>query len=106
MADLIQLIRFELGLIDGQPRSHRRVIEERFANWRARQEQAGVRFTADQIWWLERIRDVVATSAAFDHNDLDQVPFTERGGTDGFLHAFGDDGAEAILTDLNRDLTA
>ncbi|WP_196444803.1 DEAD/DEAH box helicase family protein [Planomonospora sp. ID67723] len=106
VADLIQLIRFELGLIDGQPRPHQSVIEERFTNWLARQEQSGVRFTGDQIWWLERIRDVVATSAAFDHNDLEQVPFTERGGTDGFLHAFGDDLAETILNDLNRDLTA
>ncbi|MFF4777907.1 DEAD/DEAH box helicase family protein [Microtetraspora fusca] len=106
VADLIQLVRFELGLIDGQAQPHRNVIEERFANWLARQEQEGVCFTGDQIWWLERIRDVVATSAAFDHNDLDQVPFTERGGTDGFLQAFGDDRAESLLTDLNRDLTA
>ncbi|WP_432869304.1 DEAD/DEAH box helicase family protein [Microbispora rosea] len=106
VADLVQLIRFELGMIDGQPQPHRSLIEERFANWLARQEQAGIRFTGDQTWWLERIRDVVATSAAFDHNDLDEVPFTERGGTDGFLQAFGDDRAETILTDLNQDLTA
>jgi len=106
VADLIQLIRFELGLIEGRLQPHRSIIEERFAHWLARQEQAGVRFTDDQVWWLERIRDVVATSAVFDHNDLDEAPFTERGGTDGFLQAFGDDRAETILTDLNRDLTA
>ncbi|MDA0632532.1 DEAD/DEAH box helicase family protein [Nonomuraea sp. MCN248] len=105
-ADLIQLIRYELGLAEGEPRPHRSVVEERFAAWIARQEQAGVRFTGEQVWWLERIRDVVATSATFDHNDLDEVPFTERGGTDGFLRVFGDDQAETILTDLNRDLTA
>ncbi|MEO3793809.1 DEAD/DEAH box helicase family protein [Nonomuraea sp. B10E15] len=105
-ADLIQLIRYELGMVDGEPRPHRSIIEERFANWIARQKQAGVSFTPDQVWWLERVRDVVATSAVFDHNDLDEVPFTERGGTDGFLRAFGDDQAETILTELNRDLTA
>ncbi|GGK71039.1 type III restriction endonuclease subunit R [Sphaerisporangium melleum] len=104
--DLIQLIRFELGLIDGQPRPHRSVIEERFTNWLARQEQAGVRFSPDQVWWLEQIRDVVAGSAVFDHEDLDKAPFTERGGTDGFLYAFGDDRAESLLDDLNRNLTA
>ncbi|WP_422733017.1 DEAD/DEAH box helicase family protein [Micromonospora sp. WMMD558] len=103
--DLIGLIRYELGL-DVEPRPHRSAVEERFAAWLLKQEQAGVTFTVDQTWWLERIRDVVATSAAFEHTDLDQVPFTERGGTDGFLHTFGDDHAEAILTDLHRDLTA
>ena len=106
VADLIQLIRYELRLVEGDPQPHRSLVEARFANWIARQEQAGTRFTGAQVWWLERIRDVVASSVTFDHNDLDEVPFTERGGTDGFLRAFGDDQAETILTDLNRDLTA
>lgn len=101
--DLIGLIRFELGL-DAEPRPHRSVVEEHFAAWLRKQEQAGVRFTGDQIWWLERIRDVVITSASFEHDYLDHVPFTERGGTDGFLQAFGGDRAEAILTDLNQSL--
>lgn len=103
--DLIGLIRYELGL-DAEPRPHRTVVEERFAAWLLKQQQAGVTFALDQIWWLERIRDIVITSAGFEHTDLDDVPFTERGGTDGFLHAFGNDLAEAILTDLNQDLTA
>jgi type I restriction enzyme R subunit len=103
--DLIGLLRYELG-VDEEPRPHREVIEERFAAWLSRQQQAGATFTPDQLWWLERIRDVVSTSAAFTPDDLEGVPFTERGGTDGFLATFGDDRAEAILTDLNRDLTA
>ncbi len=103
--DLIGLIRYELGL-DTEPHPHRDLIEERYAAWLLKQQQAGVTFTDNQLWWLERIRDIVSTSAAFETTDLDGVPFTERGGTDGFLHAFGDDNAEDILTDLNRDLTA
>jgi type I restriction enzyme R subunit len=103
--DLIGLLRYELG-VDEEPRPHKTVIEERFAAWLARQRQAGVTFTADELWWLERIRDVIGTSAAFTPDDLEGVPFTERGGTDGFLATFGDDRAEALLTDLNKDLTA
>jgi type I restriction enzyme R subunit len=103
--DLIGLIRYELGT-DAEPRPHRSLVEERFAGWLLKQQQSGVRFSGDQVWWLERIRDVVITSASFDHTDLDHVPFTERGGTDGFLRAFGDDRAEAILTDLTQDLAA
>lgn len=103
--DLVGLIRYELGL-DAEPRPHRSAVEERFAGWLLRQDQAGVRFTEDQVWWLERIRDVVISSAAFEHTDLDHVPFTERGGTDGFLKSFGDDRAELILNDLSRELAA
>jgi type I restriction enzyme R subunit len=103
--DLIGLIRFELGL-DTEPRPQRSVVEERYAAWLARQEQAGARLRPDQLWWLERIKDIVISSASFTTDDLDGVPFTERGGTDGFLHTFGDTRAQQILTDLNRTLTA
>jgi type I restriction enzyme R subunit len=103
--DLIGLIRFELG-VDAKPRPQRAVVEERYTAWLARQEQAGARFTAEQLWWLERIKDIVISSASFTNDDLDGVPFTERGGTDGFLRTFGDDRAQQILTDLNRTLTA
>ncbi len=103
--DLIGLIRFELGL-DQEPRPQRSVVEERYGSWLARQKQAGVSFSSDQMWWLDRIKDIVITSASFTTDDLDSVPFTERGGTDGFLHAFGDGRAPEILTDLNGTLTA
>ncbi|MFF4814558.1 DEAD/DEAH box helicase family protein [Kitasatospora sp. NPDC001309] len=103
--DLVSLIRFELGL-DTEVRPYRETVEERFANWVARQAQAGVVFTRDELWWLERIVDTMATSVRFDVADLDRVPFTERGGTDGFLRVFGDDRAEAVLDELDQELTA
>jgi type I restriction enzyme, R subunit len=57
------------------------------------------------MWWLDRIKDIVITSASFTTDDLDGVPFTERGGTDGFLQTFGVDRSQQLLTDLNRTLT-
>lgn len=102
--DLVSLIRYELGL-EREIRPYRSIIEERFANWLARQAQAGAAFTSDQRWWLDRIVDTVVTSVRFDQTYLDHVPFTERGGTDGFLHAF-DDRAEAILSELDQELAA
>jgi type I restriction enzyme R subunit len=103
--DLIGLIRFELGL-DVEPRPHRSVVEQRFAAWLSRQQQAGAKLTPNQIWWLERIRDIVITSASFTTSDLDGVPFTEHGGTDGFVRAFGIDRAQHVIDDLNQALTA
>lgn len=105
LIDLIGLIRFELGL-DAEPKPHRSVVEERYAAWLVKQEQAGVKFSTDQRWWLDHIRDVVLAQAAIDHTELDKVPFTDRGGIDGFITAFGDGDAETLLTDLNQSLTA
>jgi type I restriction enzyme R subunit len=103
--DLIGLIRFELGL-DAEPKPHRSVVEEHYAAWLVKQQQAGVTFTADQQWWLDHIRDVVMTTAAIDHTELQKAPFTDRGGLDGFLMTFGGTTAETVLTDLNRNLIA
>jgi type I restriction enzyme R subunit len=103
--DLIGLIRFELGL-DTEPKPHRGVVEERYAAWLVRQQQAGVDFTASQRWWLDHIRDIVITTAAIDHTELEKAPFTDRGGIDGFITTFGNTNVEALLTDLNRNLTA
>ncbi|WP_343983825.1 type I restriction-modification enzyme R subunit C-terminal domain-containing protein, partial [Streptosporangium amethystogenes] len=105
VADLVSLIRFELGL-EEEPRPYASVIEDRFWNWLMRQEQAGVRFTDAQLWWLEHIAETTAMTVRFDTADLDHVPFSSRGGTDGFLAAFGDDRAVSILNDLDQDLTA
>nr|MDT0660336.1 type I restriction-modification enzyme R subunit C-terminal domain-containing protein [Micromonospora sp. DSM 115978] len=104
VTDLVSLIRYELGL-DGDLRPYRSVVEERFQGWLARQKQAGATFGRSQMWWLERIRDVIASSAGITVDDLDGAPFTERGGIDGFEGAFGD-AAEPLLTDLNRELPA
>ncbi|GLZ05949.1 type III restriction endonuclease subunit R [Actinomadura sp. NBRC 104412] len=105
VVDLIGLIRFELGL-EREPKPHRSVVEERYAAWLVKQRQAGVEFTVDQRWWLDRIRDVVITQASIDHTELENAPFTERGGIDGFLSTFGESKAEEVLSDLNRSLTA
>ncbi|MDX6738700.1 DEAD/DEAH box helicase family protein [Actinocorallia sp. A-T 12471] len=105
VADLVTVIRYELG-IDEQPRPYEDIINERFTNWLARQEQAGARFTHDQIWWLENIAQTTALSVQFDTAALDDVPFSTRGGTDGFLASFGDDRAINILQELDQDLTA
>ncbi|MFD4635570.1 DEAD/DEAH box helicase family protein [Streptomyces sp. NPDC058284] len=67
-------------------------------------QQAGP-FTPAQLWWIEHIAE--ATAAAddrFDPQDLDSVPFSGRGGTDGFLGAFGADAAIDLLFELGEAL--
>ncbi|MFI7088386.1 DEAD/DEAH box helicase family protein [Streptomyces anulatus] len=102
--DLISLIRYELGA-DSELRPYRTVVQERFEGWLLRQRQAGVEFTEEQRWWLEKIRDVVATDVGIEPAELAGEPFTERGRGRGFMLAFGGkEPALNLLTELNREL--
>ncbi|MET8169998.1 DEAD/DEAH box helicase family protein [Streptomyces sp. NPDC005329] len=104
LGDLIRLIRFELGA-DDELRPYRTVVEERFEGWLLRQSQAGVEFTEDQLWWLDRIKNAIAADIGVEPSDFGHAPFTERGGGRGFMKAFGDkDKALELLDELNQEL--
>ncbi|MGC5564643.1 DEAD/DEAH box helicase family protein [Streptomyces sp. FR-108] len=67
-------------------------------------QQAGP-FSAAQLWWIENIVSAVAAADdRFDPQDLDTIPFSGRGGTDGFLGAFGADAAIDLLDELGEAL--
>ncbi|MCK1818891.1 DEAD/DEAH box helicase family protein [Streptomyces sp. XM83C] len=109
-ADLLALLRYELagGAENGAepPRPHQEAVQERYAAWLARQEQAGVTFTEAERWWLDHIVRATVDRVRFDTADLDYAPFTKRNGTDGFLAEFGEVRAEEILDELDRELGA
>ena len=71
----------------------------------AAQRAAGKTFTEAQAWWLERIRDHVAQSVEIRGEDLDYVPFNERGGLAGAAAAFGSQ-LPRILREMNEVLAA
>ena len=89
LTDLVSLLRYHR-------RRRRRAgpyadrVQERYAAWLAQQEQAGATFTQIERWWLDRMVDVIASSAGITADDLDEAPFTERGGVDGALRDLGD----------------
>ncbi|MBK3568119.1 DEAD/DEAH box helicase family protein [Streptomyces sp. MBT62] len=104
LGDLVRLIRFELGA-DDELVPYRTVVEARFEGWLLRQRQAGVQFTDDQLWWLERIKDAIVVDVGIEPGDFAVAPFTERGGGRGFMQAFGDkDRALELLDELNQEL--
>ena len=104
VTDLISLIRFTIGADDTLiPFADR--VRERYAAWLLQQEQAGATFTETQRWWLDRIADVIAASAGITEDDLDNTPFTERGGIAGVTRDLGPDAAR-YLTELNEVLAA
>ena len=104
LTDLVSLLRFTVG-VDSELVPYADVVRERYAAWLTQQEQSGTRFTVDQRWWLDRMVEVIAVSAGISADDLDEAPFTERGGVDGALRDLGDMAADYV-EQLNQELTA
>jgi type I restriction enzyme R subunit len=105
LTDLVSLMRFTIGEDDELvPYAER--VRERYAAWLTQQEQAGARFSETERWWLDRMVEVVASSAGITPGDLDQAPFSERGGADGALRDLGDVRVAELLDELNKELPA
>ncbi|MCI1261805.1 MAG: DEAD/DEAH box helicase family protein [Tetrasphaera jenkinsii] len=104
LTDLVSLLRYTVGL-DNELVPYAARVQERYAAWLAQQEQSGNEFSPLERWWLDRMVDVIASSAGITADDLDRAPFTEKGGVDGALRDLGDR-AEVYLDQLNAELTA
>jgi type I restriction enzyme R subunit len=104
LTDLVSLLRFTLGL-DAELVPYSDQVHARYANWLLQQSNQGVGFTEAQRWWLDRMVEVIAASAGITADDLDESPFTERGGVDGILAEFGDQ-AEIVIEALNERVAA
>ncbi|MET3176010.1 UNVERIFIED_ORG: type I restriction enzyme R subunit [Arthrobacter sp. UYCu721] len=104
ITDMVSLLRFTLRT-DDELVPYAEKVAERYQGWLLQQEQAGVVFTPEQRWWLDNMAHVIASSAGIDADDLDEAPFTERGGIDGALRDLGDTAGELLET-LNQELTA
>jgi len=104
LTDLVSLLRFTVG-VDDELVPYADRVQEKYAAWLAQQGQGGVTFSDTERWWLDRMVAVIAASAGITADDLDEAPFTERGGVDGALRDLGD-AAGDLLETLNQELTA
>ncbi|MFL0286254.1 DEAD/DEAH box helicase family protein [Mycobacterium sp. SMC-21] len=104
VTDLVSLIRYATG-IDDELVPYGERVRERYAAWLVQQEQSGAVFAETERWWLDRMVSVIASSAGIRVEDLDDAPFTERGGTDGAIRDLGERAAE-LIDELNAELTA
>lgn len=104
LTDVVALVRFALEQRDTlAPLSAD--VAGRFNLWLGREERAGRTYDAEQLAWLEAIRDHLAANIDLELRDLqDQPRFSERGGVVAARVAFGarlpqliDDLAEALV---------
>ncbi len=104
LADIVSLVRYAIGEADELiPFGNR--VHERFRSWLATQQTAGRTFTAEQLGWLEAIRDHIAGSVSIVPHDFDLAPFIQRGGLPRAYALFGDD-LSGLLEELNLELVA
>ena len=104
LTDLVSLIRFAAGA-DDELVPYTEQVHQRYAGWLAQQAQAGVTFSPAERWWLDKMVEVIAVSAGISPDDLDNAPFTERGGVDGAIRDLGPKAA-TLIDQLNTNLTA
>jgi len=103
-ADLVALVRFAL---EQQPvlAPFADSVTERFNEWLMDKARAGVKFGAEQLGWLNLVRDHIATAISIEPEDLELSPFNQRGGLGKAHQLFGND-LNRILDELNLVLVA
>ena len=65
----------------------------------------GGRFTAEQMKWLEMIRDHIAANLSIEPDDFEYAPFSQQGGL-GKVHQLFGEKLNAIIEELNETLAA
>ncbi len=104
ITDLVSLIRHTLRPSEPlTPFAH--VVHDRYAAWRRQQADSGVAFTDEQVRWLDKIAEHVATSLAIEMDDFHDGWFAQRGNLGKAYELFGDR-LQFIVADMNRALTA
>jgi type I restriction enzyme R subunit len=104
LIDIVSLVHFALRQ-DPELIPHADRVRTRFTAWMAQQANRGRRFTAQQVRWLEMIRDHVATSVEISLADFDNVPFAQEGGLGRANQVFGEE-LEPLLHELNEVLAS
>lgn len=104
-ADLVRLIRYTLEQ-DDELVPHEEVVKQRFQWWLHEQQQAGRKFSPEQLRWLTMVADHVAESMTFDPaEDYDFPPFSLEGGATAAYQLFGRD-LNSLVAELNEALAA
>ena len=104
LADLIAIIRFEMGYGDNlQPFAE--TVNYNFMRWTLKRNAGAVHFSEEQMEWLRLVKDHIAVSLSIEPEDLDLNPFDRKGGLGRFYEVFGEQ-YEEILMEMNIELVA
>ncbi len=115
LTDLVSLVRFAIHQ-DNELIPFPERVNANFKAWLATQQSLpplppgegrgeGGRFTAEQLKWLEMIRDHIAANLSIEPDDFELSPFNQEGGL-GKVHQLFGDKLNTIIEELNETLAA
>ena len=105
LTDLVQLVRFAIGL-DAELRPFQDAVDRRFQAWIFRHNaQRATAFTPEQTEWLRLMKDHIAASCSVAREDFDFAEFANRGGLQRAWGLFGEELA-AVMLEMNEELVA
>lgn len=89
IADFISLLKHEIkNTKELEP--YNNTVEKRYNEWLATQKENGVKFTAEQMKWLEAIKDHIASSIEIEADDFeDNAKLQNMGGLGKAVKVFG-----------------
>ncbi|MXX01954.1 MAG: restriction endonuclease subunit R, partial [Acidimicrobiia bacterium] len=102
--DLVSLVRYALGEAD-ELVAYPLLVEERFQAWLAQQDRGGNTFSAEQLAYLDLIKDHLAGSLSVERRELQGPPFSAEGGLGRAHQLFGAD-LDRLLANLTAELAA
>ncbi|MBU0466867.1 MAG: DEAD/DEAH box helicase family protein [Nanoarchaeota archaeon] len=100
IADFISLLKYE---IEKTPKlePYLDTVDKRFAEWLGRQKEQGSVFTQDQLNWLEKIKQHIATTTEIEPNDFEYGDLQKMGGLGKVVKVFGQEKFNEIIVELN-----
>jgi type I restriction enzyme R subunit len=104
LADIISLVRFQLGLTT-ELDTFSADVARRFQIWTFEKQKGTLKFTEEQMDWLRMLRDHITSSMSVTPEHLDLSPFDSRGGLGKFYELFGNE-YESVLEEMNYALLA
>jgi type I restriction enzyme R subunit len=104
LTNIVSLVKFAIGE-EGQLEPFPESVRQRFENWIVEQQATGSNFSDDQIQWLTAIAAHVGTSMEITRDDLESLPFSQKGGLGRAYQLFGDR-LQPLLDELNEVLVA
>lgn len=103
ISDFISLLRFELGKTP-ELEPYLDTVEKRFAEWLRRQKEQNVSFNQEELNWLEKIKQHIATTTEIEVDDFELGELQKMGGLGKAVKIFGHEKFGKVLIELNRDV--
>jgi len=88
IADFISLLRHEIEKTK-ELEPYLDTVEKRFREWLGTQKENGAEFTKEQLLWLDKIKENIATSAEIDNDDFERGKLQQMGGLGKAVVVFG-----------------